>query len=190
MIRSVNIVLSVMAIAAGACFVSANRSRDGGFPELSARENLSITQVASYWHFPFIRRREEKAATKQWYERLQVRPRDAFEEQFVRFSGGNQQKIIMGRWLQRDPMVFLLNEPTQGVDVGTKTFIHQLLLDAAARGSAVVVSSADHEELATICDRVVIMRRGQVMRTLWGSDVTTRNISHWCLDATRDEVTI
>lgn len=177
------------AIAAGACFVSADRSRDGGFPELSARENLSITQVASYWHFPFIHRREEKAATKQWYERLQVRPRDAFEELFVRFSGGNQQKIIMGRWLQRNPKVFLLDEPTQGVDVGTKSFIHQLLIDAAAQGAAVVVSSADHEELASICDRVVIMRRGQVMRMLWGGEVTTHNISHGCLDATRDEAT-
>lgn len=176
------------AMEAGACFVSADRVRDGGFMELTARENMSITQIKSYWRWPALRKREEKMATKKWYAQLHVRPADAYEQQFIRFSGGNQQKIILARWLQKKPKVFLLDEPTQGVDVGTKAFIHQQLVDAATSGAAVVVSSSDHEELSSVCHRVAVMRRGQVVKVLKGGEVTTLNISQECLDATRDFV--
>jgi ribose transport system ATP-binding protein len=93
------------------------------------------------------------------------------------FSGGNQQKIVMGRWLRSDRSVLLLDDPTQGVDVGAKAALHRQVLAARRRGTAVIVSSTDEDELETLCDRVLIMRRGSVAEELRGDDVTAANIT-------------
>jgi ribose transport system ATP-binding protein len=93
------------------------------------------------------------------------------------FSGGNQQKIVMGKWLRLNPKVLLLDEPTQGVDVGAKAGLHRQVLAARAQGTAVVISSTDVEELATLSDRVLIMRNGRVAHELVGDEVNETNIN-------------
>jgi ribose transport system ATP-binding protein len=93
-------------------------------------------------------------------------------------SGGNQQKVVMARWLRIDPQVLLLDEPTQGVDVGAKAELHRQVLAASAHGTAVVVSSTDVEELVTLSDRVLIMRAGRVAEELTGERVTENAINH------------
>jgi ribose transport system ATP-binding protein len=92
-------------------------------------------------------------------------------------SGGNQQKVILARWLRQEPSVLVLDEPTQGVDVGAKADIHTLIDEAAAQGAAVLVCSTDHEELVRVCDRVVIMRRGRAAEILRGDKITAENIT-------------
>jgi ribose transport system ATP-binding protein len=106
-----------------------------------------------------------------------VRPARAYDEPLSTFSGGNQQKVVMAKWLRRSPEVLLLNEPTQGVDVGAKAQLHRQILKAAGGGTAVLVSSSDVQELATLCSRVLIMRQGAVVLELKNAEVTESAIN-------------
>ena len=92
------------------------------------------------------------------------------------FSGGNQQKIVFGRWFQRRPVLFLLDEPTQGVDVAAKAELHRALFQAAEDGAGVLVSSTDVDELVTICDRVVVLLNGRVATTVDGADLNPHTL--------------
>ena len=124
-----------------------------------------------------LRRRPERADVRVWLDKLTVKPGGQTEYTMAQLSGGNQQKVILARWLRQEPEVLILDEPTQGVDVGAKADIHTLIDEAAAQGTAVLVCSTDHEELVRVCDRVVIMRRGRPAETLRGSDITADSIT-------------
>jgi ribose transport system ATP-binding protein len=170
------------ALQLGVAFVPADRRRHGGFMELSARENLSINRLRSVWRFPVIRTAQERALSERSFQSLQVRPAGAYDQLLSTFSGGNQQKIVIGRWLSLEPRVLILEEPTQGVDVATKAFIHQQLMDAAARGSAVLVTSSDDEELAALCQRVAVLSGGRIAAWLEGGDLDPVAISTATMD--------
>ena len=101
-----------------------------------------------------------------------MRPANAVEEPLSIFSGGNQQKILFGKWLSQTPAVFLLDEPTQGVDVGAKSDLHRELVTAAEDGAAVLISSSDLEELADLCDRVIVIVDGKISSELEGAELT------------------
>jgi ABC-type sugar transport system ATPase subunit len=88
------------------------------------------------------------------------------------FSGGNQQKVVLAKWLRNEPSVLLLDEPTQGVDVGAKASIYELVARAADQGAGVVISSSDTKELALLCDRVIVMRDGRVVAELSRDELT------------------
>lgn len=168
------------AIAAGMAYLPADRRRDGGLPELSARENVSITDLSPYSGRVRISRQAERRGTLEWLERVDTRPRGDSERAFLKFSGGNQQKILFAKWLRRAPAVFLLEEPTQGVDVGARARLHALLLQAAAEGMSVVVSSSDADELATVCSRILVIRDGKPAAELVGEDISVRRVSLEC----------
>jgi ribose transport system ATP-binding protein len=168
----------VDATAAGLAYVPANRKTQGGFMLLSAIDNLSITDLRSISRRGgAINRRRERHQVADWFERLEVRPARAYDELLSTFSGGNQQKIVMAKWLRRSPAVLLLDEPTQGVDVGAKAQLHRQVLAVADSGTAVVVSSTDVQELASLSSRVIIMRQGRISGQLRGPDVTEDNIN-------------
>jgi ribose transport system ATP-binding protein len=93
------------------------------------------------------------------------------------FSGGNQQKIVLGKWLRMGSRVLLLDEPTQGVDVGAKAQLHRVIMEAASDGAIVLLSSTDLEELTAICDRVVVLRSGTISADLTGDDVNEARIT-------------
>ena len=114
---------------------------------------------------------------RDWFERLDVRPVKSVDAPMTSFSGGNQQKIIYGKWFQRKPTLFLLDEPTQGVDVGAKAELHKALFAAAEGGAAVLVSSTDVDELATISDRVIVLANGSVAAELTGDDINVHEIT-------------
>ncbi|WP_322754226.1 sugar ABC transporter ATP-binding protein [Frankia sp. Cas3] len=169
------------AIAAGLAYLPPDRKVSGAMMDLSARENLSISDLRQFWRGLLLRRGEERAEARQWFERLSVRPAGATERPLANFSGGNQQKVLFAKWLRLHPKVFMLDEPTQGVDVGAKGELHRQLLAAAAGGSTILVSSSDLEELVALCHRVLVLRTGRVVAELHRSSVTTANISHACL---------
>lgn len=170
-----------LAIARGVAFVPAERKLTGCFLDLPARENICVSNTKDVWRFPLLRRRTEAEMAQRWFDRLGVRPARAVEAPMSSFSGGNQQKIIYGRWFQRRPALFLLDEPTQGVDVGAKAELHRALFDAVEAGAAVVVSSTDVDELVTVSDRIAVLVGGQVVRILEGADVNVHDLTRAAL---------
>jgi ribose transport system ATP-binding protein len=166
-----------VAIGRGIAYLAPDRKVGGGVMTLSARENLTLPDLKPFWKGGILRRRAETTKTKEWFHRLSVRPGDAVNEPLGIFSGGNQQKILFGKWLSQTPSVFLLDEPTQGVDVGAKADLHRELVTAAEDGAAVVVSSSDLEELADLCDRVLVIVDGRISAELRGAELTEGNIT-------------
>jgi ribose transport system ATP-binding protein len=96
-------------------------------------------------------------------------------------SGGNQQKVLLAKWLQQSPRLVLLDEPTQGVDIGARQNVFQHIGDAAAAGATVLCASSDYEQLAAICSRVLIFSEGRIVATLTGADVTKEAIAEHSL---------
>jgi len=165
------------SIASGMAYLPPDRRVNGSAMSLSARENLTITGLRPYWKMPVIQKGLERKDARYWFERLGVRPVDATESPLENFSGGNQQKILFGKWLRRQPKVFLLDEPTQGVDVGAKAELHSQLSAAAGAGAAIIVSSSDVEELVGLCHRVYVLRGGRIVADLEGENVNAVRIS-------------
>jgi ribose transport system ATP-binding protein len=150
------------SIKAGIGLLPADRKAHGGVLDLSARENLLLPGIKSFWRFPRLSKQRERRDAAGWFDRFAVRPRGKQEQILAQFSGGNQQKILMAKWLRLEPRVLLLDEPTQGVDIAAKARIHQAIVEAAAAGRAVLVSSSDNDELVSLCTRVIVFKRGAI----------------------------
>jgi len=170
-----------LAIGSGVAYIPAERKLQGAFMELSATENISISNLRSVYRGLAIRLKLERAMGQTWFERLGVRPAKATQQIMSSFSGGNQQKIVFGKWFQREPVLFLLDEPTQGVDVGAKAELHRALFSAAESGAAIVMSSGDVDELVSTCDRVLILRSGRIVAQLSGDELTPFGMSRAAL---------
>ena len=112
----------------------------------------------------------------RWVASLDIRPADP-DAAFTSLSGGNQQKIVLAKWLRLRPRVLLLDEPTQGVDVHAKAVIHHLARDVATGGGAVLIASADDEELSECCDRVLVLRDGRIAGELRRDEVNPHNLA-------------
>ena len=163
------------AIVSRVCGVPADRAAQAVLPGASIRENLTIADLSPFWSRAWLHRTAERQDVRHWVEELDVRPPEA-EKLLTELSGGNQQKVIMARWLRVTPKALVLDEPTQGVDVGSKADIHRLVDEAAAGGAAVVVCSTDTDELARLATRVIVLRRGRVAAELVGDDIDTTQI--------------
>ncbi len=164
------------AIAAGVAYVPADRKRLGSIAELTVRENLTLPEIP-VGRTGWLSLREERAETATWIDRMRVQPRRT-DAAFGDLSGGNQQRVILARWLRCGSRVFVLDEPTQGVDVAGKTDVYNALTDAARAGAAVLIVSTDADELAALCDRVLVFRAGRVRTELSGAALTSHAISH------------
>lgn len=156
----------------GIAFAPGDRARLGVVREMNARENLTLAQMRTLsGPLGYLSPRRERAHARRLLQDADVRP-PRIEQRIRLFSGGNQQKIVMARALRDDPRVLLLDEPTQGVDIGAKASIYEAIRGGAARGCAVVVSSSDATELLNLCDRVIVMRDGRAAADLAGDDLT------------------
>jgi ABC-type sugar transport system ATPase subunit/ribose/xylose/arabinose/galactoside ABC-type transport system permease subunit len=154
----------VSAIGRGVAFVPADRHRQGVVMDLSMRENLTLPGLGRPGRrFGRLDLKSERRESREWSAAVGLRPPEP-ERPLAKFSGGNQQKIALARWLRTGPRLLVLDEPTQGVDVGAQATIYELIKQAAADGAAVVVCSSDTKELAAICHRVLVMEGGQVAR--------------------------
>jgi len=161
------------AVAAGVAYVPGDRHRRGAVMSLSARENVTLPRLRPLRHALTGRldRRRERREVAEWMSAVRARPQEP-DRRLELFSGGNQQKVVLAKWLRNDPRVLLLDEPTQGVDIGAKAGIFELVADAAARGAGVLYCSSDAKELAEVCDRVLVMRDGELVASLAGPQLT------------------
>jgi ribose transport system ATP-binding protein len=165
------------AMKAGIALVPADRRGEGAILEMPVRENFGLTDLRRFaTRFGYLSRGRELKEVTEWIRRLDVRP-PLPEALFGALSGGNQQKVVLAKWLRRQPAVLLLDEPSQGVDVGAKAVIHALARQVAADGACVVIASSDDSELCDTCDRVLVMRDGRIVADVAGSRLTTEELS-------------
>ncbi|SFN54360.1 MULTISPECIES: sugar ABC transporter ATP-binding protein [Actinomadura] len=164
------------AVRRGAAFVPGDRHQDGAVMTMTATENLMTVRVPgaeSRWSR--LRKGHEAREAATWFSTCGVVPAVPTME-LSRFSGGNQQKVVLAKWLRTRPRLLLLEEPTQGVDVGAKSVIHQLIAETAAAGTGVLVASSEAKELAELCDRVLVLDDGVVGEELAGDELTEARI--------------
>jgi ribose transport system ATP-binding protein len=146
---------------------------------LTVRENLTLSRLEPLWRRGRLQLGQERAEVAELLETFNILPRQP-ERLIPQLSGGNQQKVSVARWLRVEPIVMVLDEPTQGVDVGGKQEILDLLRTAAQRGKAILICSTDLEELEAVCDRVLIVRGGKVRSELSGADLNRERIANEC----------
>jgi ABC-type sugar transport system ATPase subunit len=160
------------SIARGVAYVPGDRHRHGAVMMMSARENMTLPRMSPLRRaLGWLDKSAERAEVQSWIERVKVRPPDP-DRTLSLFSGGNQQKVVLAKWLRNEPRVLLIDEPSQGVDVGAKAGIFELIARAAAAGAGVLISSADAKELALICDRVLVMRDGELAAEVNKADLS------------------
>ncbi|MGL6261429.1 sugar ABC transporter ATP-binding protein [Vibrio sp. WXL210] len=147
------------AIAHGVAFCSEDRKREGLIPHLSVRENLSLVVLGSLSNNGFIDKEREKQLVEDYIKRLGIKVSD-MEQPISELSGGNQQKVLLARWMANHPQLLILDEPTRGIDVGAKSEIKDLILSLAEQGVAVLFISSEYEEISATCHRVLMMQEG------------------------------
>ena len=163
------------AVRSGIMLLPGDRKREALMPVLGVRVNATIQTLRRFSVFGFIRRRGERATVEGLVERLEIRTPSL--EQPVQFlSGGNQQKVAVARSFLREPTVILAYEPTQGVDVGSRFDIYAALRSRTDAGTALLVKSSDPLELTGLCDRVLVVSRGQIIEEIPGDELDERRI--------------
>jgi ribose transport system ATP-binding protein len=168
------------AIRAGMALLPADRREASGIGSAKVRENVSMPVLNNFFERGFLRQGLEKNHVSRLLKQFEVRPLDT-ELPMSALSGGNQQKALLAKWLQIKPKVILLHEPTHGVDIGSRRTIFRLIRDAADSGSAVVLISAEYADLANLCDRVIVMRRGRQIADLSGANISEQRIAALCM---------
>ncbi len=172
------------AMEAGAALVPAERAVNGTVVTMNVRENLTLTDLARHVAGGRLRRRREVGETKEWIDRLSIKT-SSTEALIGSLSGGNQQKVMFGKALRLAPKLLLLDEPTQGIDVGAKDQIHRLVDEAAGQGMAVLLASTDTDEIVRLCHRVIVMANGRITATLTGGQIITDRIEQTQLESSR-----
>jgi ribose transport system ATP-binding protein len=167
------------ALAARLVLVPGNRSRDGLIASLTVLENLALPILSRNFRGFMLRHRKIRAAVERRIRDFDVRPADPKRPMWS-LSGGNQQKAVLAKWYQTDPLVLLLHEPTAGVDIGARKQIFELIGKAAANHSAVLIASQEYEDLAHMCDRVLIFRNGRMVAELSGVDLSEDRLVEQC----------
>jgi ribose transport system ATP-binding protein len=184
--RKVRLASPRAAIAAGIGFASSKRAEEGLALQMKVRENLFLNPINfGRRALSFQTPREESADAYAILNKLAVRPSDP-ERDVTTLSGGNQQKVIIARLVRKNYRVLVLEEPTNGVDVGAKAEIYRILTEDAANGTACLVISSDLDELVQICDRVLTFRAGQIVAELRREDLTVEALTHEISGAASD----
>jgi rhamnose transport system ATP-binding protein len=163
------------AMGQGVALVPEDRQRQGALLPLSLWENATLSILPRLSPGGWLRNRAAQAIMERWRERLGVRCQD-IEQPIGELSGGNQQKIVLAKWLETEPKVLILDEPTRGIDVRTKSEVHRLIAELAERGLAVLLISSDLPEVLTMSDRVLVMREGRIVREFGRDSATSEAI--------------
>ena len=161
--------------AVGMALIPEDRKTEGLMLPMSVRDNISIAAMAQLTHGLIVDRAAETRRVNEMVRQLSIKLGDAAAP-VATLSGGNQQKVVIAKWLMTGARIILLNDPTRGIDVGTKQEIYQLLRRLADAGAAILFYSTDYDELIGCCDRVAILYQGRVQRELQGAELTEHNI--------------
>ena len=173
--KEVKIKCPLDAMKLGMAYLPEDRKKDGILADLSVRENIIIALQAKRGMFHPMSRKEMNEAADKYIEMLQIKTASR-ETPIKSLSGGNQQKVIIGRWLLTNPEYLILDEPTRGIDIGTKTEIQKLVLDLAEQGMAVTFISSEVEEMLRTCSRMGILRDGRKVGELSGNELSQDGI--------------
>ena len=141
--------------------LSEDRKREGLAQDLTITDNLTMSGLRPFSHGGWLSVRQQRRSTREWMQRLEVKATDS-QQTVGTLSGGNQQKVAFARILHQDAEILLLDEPTRGIDVGTKAAIYRWLGELAAGGKAIIFVSSYLPELMAICDRIAVLARGQL----------------------------
>jgi ABC-type sugar transport system ATPase subunit len=163
------------SMAVGIALVPEDRQREGLVLPMTVAENLSLATLPSLTRCGFVNRRQEAALVGSLMSNLSIKaaaPHVAAET----LSGGNQQKIVLGKWLAHKPKVLILDEPTRGVDVGAKSQVHQIVRELASAGMATLVISSEMQELLMLCDRLLVVRDGRIVGELVAASATQEQV--------------
>src|ERR1700722_17621495 len=163
------------AIKLGLGLVPSDRAHRSVFRDATVRENITLPKLSPFWRGLRIDRKAERREVTTWLQHVRLTPADT-EYPMHGLSGGNQQKAVIARWLRLKPEVLVLDEPTHGVDVGAKAAIFSLIADAAANGTAVVMCSSEADDLAAVCDRVLVLSDGDLVADLSGEALSEHQI--------------
>ncbi|KRF06349.1 sugar ABC transporter ATP-binding protein [Arthrobacter sp. Soil782] len=158
------------ALSAGVSYLSEDRRNEGIFPGLSVKENMTAAILKNISKFGFISRSAQNSIVREFSDELKVKASNA-EQAISELSGGNQQKVLLGRWLSLGPKAVLLDDPTRGIDIGAKAEVHRVIRALAEKGIAVVVTSSETEELLALCDRLVVLSEGSVTGEVYPHEV-------------------
>jgi len=172
------------AIAAGLALLPANRLREGAVQNATVTENVTLTTLPSYFTRGVLRHRRERREVTDLLHEFHVTPAEPGRI-LAKLSGGNQQKALLAKWFATRPQVFLLHEPTQGVDIGAKKQIFAQIRDLADAGGSVILASVEYADLAHLCNRVLVFRDGRVVTELYGAELTEERIVEQCFASGR-----
>jgi rhamnose transport system ATP-binding protein len=165
------------AIEAGMGFVPEDRRKQGLVMALSVARNATLTLRKQLARFGLINSREERKAAEEWTKRLQVKTGSP-DLPVSTLSGGNQQKVVLAKWLATNPTLLIVDEPTRGIDVGTKAEVHRLISELAVRGIAVLMISSELPEVLGMADTVLVMHEGRISAALPRSEATAEIVMH------------
>ncbi|GGF51105.1 sugar ABC transporter ATP-binding protein [Marmoricola endophyticus] len=163
------------AIRAGVVLLPEDRKAEGIIPNLSVRENIVLAALPRLSRFGFTSRRKQDAVVRTMMERLHIKASSP-EQPVAELSGGNQQKVMIARWLAMSPRVLLLDEPTRGIDVGAKAEVQALIDELAREGLGIVLVSSELEEVIEGADRMVVLKDGAVVAELNGEEITEERL--------------
>lgn len=173
--KEVKIASPIEAIAHGISLVPEDRKGQGLVLGMNCKDNMTLPQISDLTAGPFVSDGAEVAIFDQYRDRLQIKT-PGWRQKVGNLSGGNQQKIVIGKWLSMAPKVLIVDEPTRGIDVGSKAEIHNLIRDLASQGYAVIVISSEMPEVLRVSDRVVAMFHGEIIREFTADEVNEDNL--------------
>lgn len=172
--KPVNITSPSTAVENGVVYLPEDRKQEGLFLRMSVRDNITIVSVREFIRNFRVNRRKENELAHRYTEPLRLKA--TMDQPVQSLSGGNQQKVLMARWLNVADKVLILDEPTRGIDVGSKADIYRILDEASGKGYAVIIVSSEMQEIVGMCDRVYVMHDYHIVGVLEGDDITQVNI--------------
>jgi ribose transport system ATP-binding protein len=184
--RRVAITRPRQAMKAGLALTPEDRKTLGLILDFAVQSNVSLTVLGDFSPWCYYDRRAEKELAARFKRSLNIAC-GSLAANAATLSGGNQQKVVLAKWLATEPKVLILDEPTRGVDIGAKQEIYRLIRERAAQGTAVMLISSELEEIIALSDRVVVIHRGAISGELAGNEITEENIMRLAVDMATTE---
>jgi rhamnose transport system ATP-binding protein len=163
------------AIASGIAYVPEDRQVQGAILAFGIRENTTLASIGKHVSSGLLSLESEQGVTRELGGRLAVKAAN-WEQRLNELSGGNQQKVVIAKWLATNPKILILDEPTKGIDIGSKAAVHEFMGELAAEGLAVILVSSELPEVMGMADRIMVMHEGRIVRSFVRGEATAEAI--------------